>query len=132
MTPLRLFTQTMAALTGKSEIFSREFIQWLRTLVDRVNELDREDAAIRQIDADLGSAPSTSGSFIFDDSDITTSNRIVIMQAPGPYPTKGNDADEAEMDAVVASAKAGSGKATVHWSSATPVMGTFLFNYMVN
>jgi hypothetical protein len=131
MNPLRIFNQTMAALTGKADIFSREFIQWLRTLVDAVNAIETE-VDVRQIDADLGSAPSTSGSFIFDDADIVTSSLITITQAPGPYPTKGSDADEAEMDAVVVRAKAGSGRATAYWNSATPVMGTFLFNYMVN
>jgi hypothetical protein len=135
MTPLRIFSQTMAALTGKTEIFSREFIQWLRTLVDRVNELaalaDHDDE-IRTIEEYLGE-DVRSGHFTIDDDDLTSGDLIMIQQAPGPYTNKGTLADEAEMDQITVSAMCDrDGFGTAYWTSSGFVRGNFKFNYRIH
>lgn len=70
------------------------------------------------IERNLGSTPITQGSFTITDAAITSSSKIIIWQAPGPYTGKGTRADEAEMDEFPKlTAYPGSGTATVRWSS---------------
>ncbi len=135
MTPLRLFSQTMLALTGKADIFSREFIQWLRTLVDQVNTLTSladHDDEIRTVEEYLGE-DVRSGHFTIDDADIASGDLIMIQQAPGPYTNKGTLADEAEMDSIEVRAMCDrDGFATAYWTSTGAVRGNFKFNYRIH
>lgn len=121
---IRIFNPNMDALGGAASKFSREFTQWLQSLIDW--------ASIRQYEADLGSTPRLSGSFTLTDGAIREAHKIIITQAPGPYTNKGTRADEAEMDAVHATAKAADGSATVYWSSPTYVVGNFKFHYRLS
>lgn len=129
---IRVFSQTMAALTGKTEIFSREFLQWLRTLVDAVNDLETVETPIRTIEEYLGE-DVRSGHFTIDDADLESGDLIMIQQAPGPYTNKGTLADEAEMDSIEVRAVCDrDGFATAYWTSAGFVRGNFKFNYRID
>lgn len=65
----------------------------------------------------LGSSPVWRGVFTITDATITTSSKVVVLQAPGPYTGKGTRADEDEMDRIVAVATPNAGSATVRWQT---------------
>lgn len=66
------------------------------------------------VEADLGS-PHWRGKFTVTDASVSSSSKIIIQHAPGPYTGKGTLADEAEMDPLWCIAAPGSGQFTVHW-----------------
>lgn len=76
------------------------------------------------VEVSLGSSPATQGSFTITDTAISSSSKVLIWQAPGPYTGKGTRADEAEMDEFPKLTVApGAGTATVHWSSKIGLVG---------
>jgi hypothetical protein len=87
------------------------------------------------IEQDLGTIPLQSGNFqITGLSGLTTGKEVSIAQGVGPYTGKGTLADEAEMDAILATAYVLSATVIqVFWNALTgPVRGNFKFNYLVS
>lgn len=73
---------------------------------------------IATVEIDLGSTPIFRGKFTITDANITTSSRLLVWQAPGPYTGKGTLADEAEMQPVqVVSVEPLTGSAVVRWQT---------------
>ena len=68
------------------------------------------------IEQNLGSA-NWQGKFTLTDASISSSSKISIRQAPGPYTGKGTRADEAEMIQVDCYAEPGTGSAVVKWAT---------------
>ena len=73
-------------------------------------------ATATTFEQNLGSA-SWRGSFTLTDAAITSSKKIHIWQAPGPYTNKGTRADEAEMVRILATAEPGTGSALIRWET---------------
>jgi hypothetical protein len=81
---------------------------------------------------DLGSTPTTSGTFTIAGTGMTVGKSVRIFQSVGPYTGKGTMSDEAEMDALSVVASVTSPTIiTAFWRCATRVSGNFKFDYFV-
>jgi hypothetical protein len=70
------------------------------------------------VEKDLGSTFVWRGKFTIADAAITSSSKVLVWLAPGPYTGKGTRADEAEMDRIsILAVEPGAGVATVYWRS---------------
>jgi len=77
------------------------------------------------IEANLGSSIRWQGKFTITDGSITSTSKVFVWQAPGPYTGKGTRADEAEMAPVhVLSVEPATGSAVVKWRSVQSFMPT--------
>ena len=89
--------------------------------------------SLTEVEVDLGTAARPSGRFTISGTGMTIGKHVLIQQANGPYTGKGTLSDEAEMDALVVSAKVTS--ATViecFWKCLTGrARGNFKFAYAV-
>lgn len=72
-------------------------------------------ASLTTVEKDLGSSPTWQGRFVITDAAISSSSKVVVTQAPGPYTGKGTLADEAEMDQIVCVATPATGSASIYW-----------------
>lgn len=75
------------------------------------------------IETDVGSTPVWRGKFTITNALISSSSKIFIQQAPGPYTGKGTRADEAEMDPLFIYTEPGSGQAIAKWQT-LPIIAT--------
>lgn len=71
---------------------------------------------ISSIEVNLGTA-AWEGKFVVTDAAVSSSSKINVWQAPGPYTGKGTLADEAAMDPLWCVAAPGAGTFTVHWKT---------------
>lgn len=69
------------------------------------------------VEAHLGYTPKWTGTFTITDASITSTSKLRVWQANGPYTGKGTRADEAEMEIVDCIAYPATGSATVRWRS---------------
>lgn len=69
------------------------------------------------VEVHLGYTPKWTGTFTITDASITSTSKIRVWQANGPYTGKGTRADEAEMEIVDCVAYPATGTATVRWRS---------------
>lgn len=69
------------------------------------------------IESNLSATPKFRGSFTITDAAISSTSKILIQQAPGPYTGKGTRADEAEMIKIKCIAYPGTGQCTVKWET---------------
>ena len=67
------------------------------------------------VEQDLGSTAAVSGHFVLTDAAISSTSKVIVQQAPGPYTGKGTLADEATMDTLWCVAEPQTGQAVVHW-----------------
>lgn len=90
-------------------------------------------APVISIEVDLGTPARRSGKFTTPVTGQTAGKPVLIWQAPGPYTGKGfAGADEAEMDAIEASASVTNATTiTVFWRCRTRVRGNIKFNYQI-
>jgi len=83
-----------------------------------------------------GGVPQYSGTFDITSSGLTPGKPVLIQQAAGPYTGKGDQADEAEMDQVLATAYVvNSTTIRVYWvcpPKGGPIRGNIKFNYAVS
>lgn len=77
------------------------------------------------VEANLGSSATWRGTFTITDASISSTSKVIVLQAPGPYTGKGTRADEAEMDQITCIAFPGTGSATVYWRTQTMLATTF-------
>lgn len=90
------------------------------------------DITLTTVEKDLGSVPKMAGKFTIAGAGLTIGKPVSIMKAVGPYTNKGTRADEAEMDAIIATGVVTSAtEITAYWNSATRVKGNVKFNYFV-
>lgn len=87
------------------------------------------------VEKNLGSTPTSSGSFTITGSNFLAGRPILIKQAAGPYTGKGTLADEAEMDSIAATGYVvDSTHVKVFWGSnprGNRVRDNVKFNYIV-
>jgi Collagen triple helix repeat (20 copies) len=90
-------------------------------------------APVTTIEVDLGTPAKRSGKFIIAVSGQMAGKPVLIWQALGPYAGKGFiGADEAEMDAIEASASVTSTTTiTAFWRCRTRVRGNIKFHYQI-
>ncbi len=69
------------------------------------------------MEVDVGSTLKWFGKFTITDTAISTSSKVLVWQAPGPYTGKGTLADEATMSKISCVAEALTGSATVYWET---------------
>lgn len=75
------------------------------------------------VEVNLGATPVWQGKFTITDAAISTSSKVHVWQAPGPYTGKGIRADEAALQPVdIIAVEPLTGSASVHWQ--TPPMLT--------
>lgn len=67
------------------------------------------------VEQNLGSTASVSGHFVLTDAAISSTSKVIVQQAPGPYTGKGTLADEATMDTLWCVAEPQTGQAVVYW-----------------
>lgn len=67
------------------------------------------------VEVSVGSTWATAGKFTITDAAITSTSKIIIQQASGPYTGKGTLADEADMDRLSVYAEPATGTAVVRW-----------------
>lgn len=99
--------------------------------VQQLQAGDSFPAPLTAVEVDLGSLPRRSGKFTITDAAISAASKVVVTQAGGAYTGKGAQTDEAEMGVVSCAALAGSGSATVYWTSPSFVKGNVKFFYLV-
>jgi hypothetical protein len=86
--------------------------------------------SMTQVEIDFGSTPTSYKTFVISDASITSSSKILVMQA-GDAPT-GKSADENEMDYLKFSAIPGSGQFTLNaYSIDGSVINKFKINYTI-
>lgn len=78
-------------------------------------------ATATTVEQNVGATAKWTGTFTITDAAITSTSRVLVSQAPGPYTGKGTRADEAEMDIIDCIAYPGTGSATVRWRVRTHV-----------
>jgi len=101
------------------------------------------------VEVSLGSALVWQGKFTITDAAISSTSKVLLWQAPGPYTGKGSalSADEGTMDPLLITAVIpATGSATVHWkhalglrpvsfpnpsAAAGRVKGNFKFSYLI-
>lgn len=88
---------------------------------------------LKTVEVDLGATPRASGTFdITGLSGLNPGAGVIIQQAAGPYTGKGDQPDEAEMDALMVAAYAVNGSTLrCYWTALNGqyVSGNFKFNY---
>lgn len=99
----RLFNPGMRALdAGPPYAFSREFQQWLQSLINW--------ATMREVSVSFGGTPLTAGSFTITDATIRAGGTMVVM----PDPT---DEENALEPVEIVGVTCADGSATVEWQS---------------
>lgn len=105
------------------------------TLVRPSNWNDQHAMSLDQAEISLVAAPDARRSGhaqITGLAGLTAGKQVLIEQAPGPYTGKGTRTDEAEMDAISATAVVlNAGTIDVYWNSQYRVRGNYKFNYLV-
>lgn len=85
--------------------------------INEANEITQLTGFHSSLEVNLGAA-AFRGSFTITHPAISSTKKINVWQAPGPYTGKGTRADEAEMQPVsIIAANPGAGSATVYWQT---------------
>jgi hypothetical protein len=88
--------------------------------------------AMQSVEINLGATARRSGKFTINGAGLSIGQPVLIQKATGPYTGKGARADEAEMDAITATAAVTSAtEITAYWQASGPVRGNIKFNYAI-
>lgn len=80
-------------------------------------------ASATTVEVSLGSVAVSRGKFTITDAAISSTSKVLVWKAPGPYTGKGTRADEAEMDPInIVCVYPASGSCTVVWEHAQGLM----------